>query len=98
MTVHNTFFFFFQAEDGIRDLTVTGVQTCALPILPAARHGGDLRCSSGDDRELPGRWVAACFTRVARILVGRKHRGTVALAPRLAAACAALASQGSASS
>src|SRR5688572_33062985 len=31
------FFFFFQAEDGIRDLTVTGVQTCALPIL---RFGG----------------------------------------------------------
>src|SRR2546430_6124494 len=29
------FFFFFQAEDGIRDLTVTGVQTCALPISPA---------------------------------------------------------------
>src|SRR6266478_7096706 len=29
--------FFFQAEDGIRDLTVTGVQTCALPILRAAR-------------------------------------------------------------
>src|SRR5688572_28430782 len=27
--------FFFQAEDGIRDLTVTGVQTCALPILYA---------------------------------------------------------------
>src|SRR6266478_8395642 len=30
------FFFFFQAEDGIRDLTVTGVQTCALPISTAA--------------------------------------------------------------
>src|SRR3989440_1928516 len=30
------FFFFFQAEDGIRDLIVTGVQTCALPISPAA--------------------------------------------------------------
>src|SRR5688572_16694924 len=28
------FVFFFQAEDGIRDLTVTGIQTCALPILP----------------------------------------------------------------
>src|SRR5438270_8868768 len=28
-----TLSFFFQAEDGIRDLTVTGVQTCALPIL-----------------------------------------------------------------
>src|SRR2546430_11901400 len=36
-------FFFFQAEDGIRDLTVTGVQTCALPIcsrcrVPERRH------------------------------------------------------------
>src|SRR2546430_2982015 len=30
------FFFFFKAEDGIRDLTVTGVQTCALPISLAA--------------------------------------------------------------
>src|SRR2546430_17722447 len=32
--------FFFQAEDGIRDLTVTGVQTCALPICeaPARPH------------------------------------------------------------
>src|SRR5256885_2864539 len=29
-------FFFFQAEDGIRDYKVTGVQTCALPILPPA--------------------------------------------------------------
>src|SRR6266496_6837688 len=35
------FFFFFQAEDGIRDLYVTGVQTCALPIScprPASTH------------------------------------------------------------
>src|SRR5688572_32456239 len=31
-------FFFFQAEDGIRDLTVTGVQTCALPIYPGVGH------------------------------------------------------------
>src|SRR6185437_9432722 len=30
------YFFFFQAEDGIRDKLVTGVQTCALPICPAA--------------------------------------------------------------
>src|SRR5258706_15102678 len=28
-------YFFFQAEDGIRDWSVTGVQTCALPILPS---------------------------------------------------------------
>src|SRR5207245_4230009 len=32
------FFFFFQAEDGIRDATVTGVQTCALPILHGPRR------------------------------------------------------------
>src|SRR5205085_12012436 len=36
MTFMCFLFFFFQAEDGIRDLTVTGVQTCALPILIAA--------------------------------------------------------------
>src|SRR2546421_7217746 len=32
LSVNIIFFFFFQAEDGIRDLIVTGVQTCALPI------------------------------------------------------------------
>src|SRR3712207_7280801 len=30
----NCLFFFFQAEDGIRDIGVTGVQTCVLPIYP----------------------------------------------------------------
>src|SRR6266540_3368232 len=34
------FFFFFQAEDGIRDRDVTGVQTCALPILLYGRPEG----------------------------------------------------------
>src|SRR5256885_4671981 len=32
-------FFFFQAEDGIRDYKVTGVQTCALPICLVGVHG-----------------------------------------------------------
>src|SRR3712207_8568575 len=32
MATHEIVFFFFQAEDGIRDIGVTGVQTCALPI------------------------------------------------------------------
>src|SRR2546421_4598483 len=39
-------FFFFQAEDGIRDLIVTGVQTCALPIcsvLPPSNFEGLVR-------------------------------------------------------
>src|SRR5206468_7592826 len=34
------FFFFFQAEDGIRDLIVTGVQTCALPIILKDHYQG----------------------------------------------------------
>src|SRR2546430_7255814 len=40
-------FFFFQAEDGIRDLTVTGVQTCALPIYfrQIDRHAAELDAS-----------------------------------------------------
>src|SRR5438034_9140653 len=42
------FFFFFQAEDGIRDHCVTGVQTCALPISPM--------------RSLPrAGWIASAF-------------------------------------
>src|SRR2546430_13005069 len=36
-SAYSYFFFFFQAEDGIRDLTVTGVQTCALPIYEHLR-------------------------------------------------------------
>src|SRR6478735_1437076 len=36
MIYNIVFFFFFQAEDGIRDYKVTGVQTCALPIFVAA--------------------------------------------------------------
>src|SRR3989449_3669187 len=50
------FFFFFQAEDGIRDVAVTGVQTCALPIslrppgsplpgLPPSRASAAVACS-----------------------------------------------------
>src|SRR2546422_8293054 len=39
------FFFFFQAEDGIRDVAVTGVQTCALPIWIAA-----MTAFNADDR------------------------------------------------
>src|SRR2546430_10886753 len=48
--------FFFQAEDGIRDLTVTGVQTCALPISAlrrfADRRSRSLRLTVGDTGEV----------------------------------------------
>src|SRR3712207_7641992 len=40
MRLEKMFFFFFQAEDGIRDIGVTGVQTCALPIWVYANRRG----------------------------------------------------------
>src|SRR6266542_2299559 len=43
-------FFLFQAEDGIRDATVTGVQTCALPISSGGRHAPE-----ADGRQAPSR-------------------------------------------
>src|SRR5205085_9000144 len=49
--------FFFQAEDGIRYLTVTGVQTCALPICPRRREaipGGPPRPGRADHARRPG--------------------------------------------
>src|SRR2546429_6189177 len=52
------YFFFFQAEDGIRDVAVTGVQTCALPISTDAVGAGDdvtIRRLPEDFREPDGR-------------------------------------------
>src|SRR2546425_11873288 len=66
------FFFFFQAEDGIRDKLVTGVQTCALPIW---RRSYPIRPPAGG---------AAC--RPARRFIRTKHRrprrSSTAAAPR----------------
>src|SRR5256885_12393235 len=47
-------FYFFQAEDGIRDYKVTGVQTCALPISRRARSaaGVDARARERDASEM----------------------------------------------
>src|SRR5712691_12515850 len=44
------FFFFFQSEDGILVLTVTGVQTCALPICRNVRDLGGYRTPAGRTR------------------------------------------------
>src|SRR5256885_12105240 len=53
--------FFFQAEDGIRDYKVTGVQTCALPILPIAPAAhylsGGLVTDLCGATTLPGLWA-----------------------------------------
>src|SRR5256885_8800278 len=77
-------FFFFQAEDGIRDYKVTGVQTCALPIWPLPprrdarrrRHGQGLPRHRPDARARGGRQAhqprAALRQRVRRPLPARR--------------------------
>src|SRR3990167_8382495 len=61
------FVFFFQAEDGIRDLTVTGVQTCALPIS-TARQRRTARARGGEQRPDYGgrRFICHAQTSVRR--------------------------------
>src|SRR2546430_3497984 len=60
------FFFFFQAEDGIRDLTVTGVQTCALPISVVSRSATDVPCpgSRGSSTARPAAAKASARPRM----------------------------------
>src|SRR5690606_41042322 len=60
-----TFFFFFQAEDGIRDFHVTGVQTCALPI---SAHAGV--SALGDDDRRDDRAVAPLHAVLSRTATG----------------------------
>src|SRR2546430_9249009 len=69
-------FFFFQAEDGIRDLTVTGVQTCALPIfadsveLTMRGHAYDALVGlAGCDKSLPGMMMVMCRLNVPSIFI-----------------------------
>src|SRR5205823_12196957 len=66
--------FFFQAEDGIRDKLVTGVQTCALPISCRTRPGS-VNGSSGSDRS-PLRTRANCMisSRSEERRVGKECR------------------------
>src|SRR5205085_4177279 len=73
------FFFFFQAEDGIRDLTVTGVQTCALPIFEILPHRGrraGSRGRSGGRRHVEWNFTCWCWlsTRSEERRVGKECR------------------------
>src|SRR2546430_8088808 len=71
------FFFFFQAEDGIRDLTVTGVQTCALPIWCASPG-----CPPGTRLAIRRAWPPArARRRAGRSSARRSARRTARPAP-----------------
>src|SRR5688572_31814731 len=65
------FFFFFQAEDGIRDLTVTGVQTCALPICGYAQT---MRTFASSTKRCGSAWPPGVRTRQ-----GERSDSTVAV-------------------
>src|SRR5690606_39762771 len=56
--------FFFQAEDGIRDFHVTGVQTCALPI-----SGGGTGASGGRGEAAAGPFVKCGAVKVNKVAV-----------------------------
>src|SRR5437762_3837178 len=79
------FFFFFQAEDGIRDTSVTGVQTCALPILAVevgeerddAGGGADDDGGGGRDVERRRRQADGAFLAVQRRAVERSEERRV---------------------
>src|SRR6266496_5947471 len=73
------FFFFFQAEDGIRDLYVTGVQTCALPICERSPPVHRPSCRR-EERELRPR----CFRRKVAERDRSRRRGGRIRSPRRA--------------
>src|SRR2546426_7526540 len=89
MCIYSHFFFFFQAEDGIRDYKVTGVQTCALPIsfLLGEAHGFAERLrgeAPAGLEELVSRAFLAAFSRspdeeeaAASLRLIREHGVTV---------------------
>src|SRR2546422_7068683 len=65
-------FFFFQAEDGIRDVAVTGVQTCALPISQALLVDTDFLIATAREHvgaEALSQTVERLAQRGARVLL-----------------------------
>src|SRR6266550_8288921 len=70
-------FFFFQAEDGIRDVAVTGVQTCALPIARTGRN------SSRGGRSRPDEALSRASLHIDGPHVDRLVDHTVSLDVRL---------------
>src|SRR5258706_6040618 len=58
------FFFFFQAEDGIRDWSVTGVQTCALPILLCVERYRCIQLAYGVNGHRP--WIGRAWPQATR--------------------------------
>src|SRR2546422_3314683 len=73
-------FFFFQAEDGIRDVAVTGVQTCALPIFTTAGQFDDSEFAvllyefKADLNKYLGEWAPAAGATTLADLIAFNER------------------------
>src|SRR5687768_18290894 len=67
-------YFFFQAKDGIRDVAVTGVQTCALPILRSQLDAGKIfeQLAGFAARIDPGERVAGPVGTLAEKIIRRR--------------------------
>src|SRR2546429_2509831 len=78
-SAHLIFFFFFQAEDGIRDVAVTGVQTCALPIFTGIVNslsaGTGARFSLLPPENATGNWVKVVQRVPVKILLDSREIG-----------------------
>src|SRR3712207_8482174 len=75
--------FFFQAEDGIRDIGVTGVQTCALPIFRQHVGGASSIAGGGMTMARPAETITAHVTGTAAACSSSPHAGPGACgAPR----------------
>src|SRR5215475_15721154 len=70
------FFFFFQAEDGIRDFHVTGVQTCALPISSSRWLPENARLAISSDTVKPMPAVARRRSEERRVGKECRSRGS----------------------
>src|SRR5256885_6254102 len=68
-------FFFFQAEDGIRDYKVTGVQTCALPIFACCPPGPEERLTRSSTSDSGSRTPRATGIGSSTNPNGSLHRG-----------------------
>src|SRR2546430_13123344 len=73
--------FFFQAEDGIRDLTVTGVQTCALPISTRSRSTSPASCRARSRGTMPTCSPSGPTSRTSRARICSLTRGSTLMGP-----------------
>src|SRR5256885_5184677 len=80
-----SYIFFFQAEDGIRDYKVTGVQTCALPISVRKLSSTTPRNHASTNHRIPAAWLAGVsgFGALGRAVADTPCTGFTALAEEI---------------